>query len=232
MKLSILYVEDEVETSKIVKRYLEKAGYKVHLFNHGNTALRALHCMKFDIAIFDIMLPGTDGISLLKQAVSQSIPSIMVTARTIEADRIHGLDLGADDYVCKPFSPRELVSRATALGRRTAPRIANRNYVFGDYCLAVEGRTLSLNNQHIPITAIEYELLITLAQKGGRVFSRRELMDMISKDNLTVSERTLDTHILNLRKKIESDRRKPRWIITAFGVGYKFSQEVKCVDSY
>jgi len=227
MKYSIIYVEDEVETAKIVELYLLQAGFNVACYYDGNSAKHALDNLSFDLAILDIMVPGISGNQLLKQTVTLSIPTIMVTARSTESDKILSLDGGADDYVCKPFSPKELVSRVKALIRRSYQESAICRYQFGDFILDVENRRLSKTNLALDVTTIEFELLSLLVKYPLKSFSRLELLNSISKNNLEASERTIDTHILNLRKKIETDRRNPQWIKTVFGVGYTFSDKVK-----
>jgi len=227
MKYSVIYVEDEVETAKIVELYLQQAGFNVACYHDGHSAKRALENLKFDLAILDIMLPGITGNQLLKQTVALSLPTIMVTAKSTETDKILSLDGGADDYVCKPFSPKELVSRVKALIRRSYQEAEQSRYYFGDFILDVENRRLSENNLSLDITMIEFELLSILVKYPLKSFSRLELLDSISKNNLEASERTIDTHILNLRKKIEKNRRNPQWIRTIFGVGYTFSDKVK-----
>jgi DNA-binding response OmpR family regulator len=227
MSISIIYVEDEIETAHIVELYLQKAGFKVSLYTNGDVASRAFNNLHFDLAILDINVPGTDGIALLKQASVKSIPTIMVTAKSAEPDKIFGLDSGADDYVCKPFSPNELVSRVKALIRRTYPTSVPRRLKFGDFCFDSKNRNLHNNKKKIELTSIEFDIFEILINKPERTYSRKELLDHISKENIDASERTIDTHILNLRKKIEVDRRNPLWIITVFGMGYKFNQAVK-----
>jgi len=227
MTISILYVEDEIETAQIVELYLQKAGYEVASYSHGDVAKRAINNLTFDLAILDVMLPGENGLSLLKLTVAKGIPTIMVTAKSAESDKIFALDDGADDYICKPFSPNELVSRVKALIRRTLPSPAIKKYQFGAFIFDIENKNLSLNQHEIIITSIEFEILEVLITNSGKTYSRKELLDYISKDNIEACERTIDTHILNLRKKIEVERRKPQWLITVFGMGYKFNKGVK-----
>lgn len=227
MTISILYVEDEIETAQIVELYLQRAGFKVTSYSHGDIAKRAIINLTFDLAILDIMLPGESGLSLLKLTVAKRIPTIMVTAKSAESDKIFGLDDGADDYICKPFSPNELVSRVKALLRRTRPVPVIKNHQFGDFLFDIKNKNLSLHQHEIIMTNIEFEILEVLITNAGKTYSRKELLDYISKDNIEACERTIDTHILNLRKKIEVDRRKPQWLMTVFGMGYKFNKGVK-----
>jgi two-component system response regulator BaeR len=227
MPISILYVEDEVETAQIVELYLQRAGFTVTLYNNGDVAQRAINNLDFDLAILDIMLPGTDGMSLLKLTCAKGIPTIMVTAKSAEQDKISGLDDGADDYICKPFSPNELVSRVKALVRRSCSETVIKTYQFGGFLLDIKSRNLYLDQQEISMTSIEFEILEILIKHPGKIYSRKELLDHITKDNIEASERTIDTHILNLRKKIEIDRRNPQWLKTVFGMGYKFTSGVK-----
>jgi len=227
MTISILYVEDEIETAQIVELYLQKAGFEVTSYSHGDVAKRAIVNLPFDLAILDVMLPGENGLSLLKFTVAKGIPTIMVTAKSAETDKIFALDDGADDYICKPFSPNELVSRVKALIRRALPSPAIKKYQFGGFIFDIENKNLSLNQHEIIMTSIEFEILEVLITNSGKTYSRKELLDYISKDNIEACERTIDTHILNLRKKIEVERRKPQWLITVFGMGYKFNKGVE-----
>jgi DNA-binding response OmpR family regulator len=227
MTISILYVEDEIETAQIVELYLQRAGFEVTSYSHGDIAKRAIINLTFDLAILDIMLPGENGLSLLKLTVAKGIPTIMVTAKSAESDKIFGLDDGADDYICKPFSPNELVSRVKALLRRTRPVPVITNHQFGDFLFDIKNKNLSLHQHEIIMTNIEFEILEVLITNSGKTYSRKELLDHISKDNLEACERTIDTHILNLRKKIEVNRRKPQWLMTVFGIGYKFNKGAK-----
>lgn len=227
MNISIIYVEDEIETAHIVELYLQKTGFNVSLYTNGDVAYRALNNLHFDLAILDINVPDVNGIALLKQASAKSIPTIMVTAKSAEPDKIFGLDSGADDYVCKPFSPNELVSRVKALIRRAYPASVTKSLTFGGFCFSSQNKSLHHEQKKIELTSVEFDIFEILINKPERTYSRKELLDHISKDNIDVSERTIDTHILNLRKKIEVDRRNPLWIITVFGMGYKFNQAVK-----
>ena len=220
--VDILYVEDDQAIAEILILYLEQQNYKVTHFTDGLSAQRALSNLNFDLAILDIMLPNVDGKRLLKQAVEKSIPSIMVTAKIAEDDRIEGFDLGADDYVCKPYSPRELISRVSALLKRSTQGHQIKQLSFNELLLDLDAKQASLNNAPLNLTGVEFELLYAMAIKPNYVFSRANLLEQVWKNSDDVTERAVDTHLANLRKKLGDSKQEPKYIATRYGQGYQF----------
>lgn len=218
----VLYVEDEPGAAEILKLYLVREGYSVSHFDNAEDAARALQNLVFDMALLDVMLPGGDGRSLLKTAVEKHIPAIMVTARVDEEARLEGFELGADDYICKPYSPREVVSRVNALLKRSYRGHQQRRLVFEDLSIDLDSAAVSLSGVPVALTASEYSLLVWLASRPGQVFSRASLLDALWRENPDVTERTVDTHLANLRKKLADSRQAPRFIATRHGLGYCF----------
>jgi DNA-binding response OmpR family regulator len=225
----ILVVDDEPEITDVLKAYLEREGMVVEVCASVAEALTALDGFAPDVLVLDITLPDGSGLDVLRAASSSSarIPTIMLTARADEADRIVGLELGADDYVTKPFSPRELVARVRALLRRTSEDTAQhsggkptRRTRIGDLEIDHNYHEVSLAGVTTTLTATEFKILSLLAENPGEVFTRSHLLDGLNDDG-EIFERTLDRHINNLRKKIEKDPRNPEYIVTVYGVGYK-----------
>lgn len=220
----ILIVEDDKKTSASIEMYLRHEGYETELAPSGDEGLAKAGKTKPDLIILDLMLPGVNGLEVCRALRAQSaVPIIMLTARSTEDDKLKGLDLGADDYVTKPFSPRELVARVRAVLRRAepsgqpAPRI-----VAGDLVLDPSSREAIVRNQTIALTAAEFRILEILARAPGRVFTREDLMQRSFGESYDGMDRTIDVHIKNIRSKIENDRANPAHIVTVFGVGYKF----------
>lgn len=220
--LQLLYVEDEQSIADILLLYLQQQGYQVQHYANAPDAKRALQNLTFDLAILDVMLPGGDGRDLLQLAVQKQIPCIMVTARVSEEDRIEGFELGADDYVCKPYSPREVVSRVQALLKRSQQGHQRKQMAFEGLTLDLQSQAVWLDQQELKLTRSEYLLLYTLANQPDRVFDRQTLLDKVWPDDAAVSERTVDTHMTNLRKKLADSRENPRFIQTRHGLGYQF----------
>jgi len=222
---TILLVDDEVKIVKTVRAYLENAGFRVVTAGDGQAALTAYRHEKPALVILDLGLPGMDGLDVARALRKDSnVPLIMLTARVDEADRLIGLELGADDYVTKPFSPREVVARVRAVLRRAgaerepaAPPI-----VAGEVTIDPERRQVTVAGRPIELTPTEFDLLVVLARHPGRVFTRLELLDRVQGYAFEGYERTVDAHVKNLRQKIEPDPRQPRYLLTVFGVGYKF----------
>ena len=226
MSKRILVVEDDTKTAATVRLYLEDAGYSVDIAGDGESGLQAARSGSFALVVLDVMLPRLDGTDLCRKLrVDSDVPIIMLTARTTEDQRIRGLDLGADDYVGKPFSPRELVARVRAVLRRAAqandeaPATLQR----GELLIDADGRRVLKNGVEVVLTRSEFDLLFLLARRPGRVFSRDELIDGALGRDFVGADRTIDAHIMNLRKKIERDRRQPRYVQTVFGAGYRFA---------
>jgi two-component system alkaline phosphatase synthesis response regulator PhoP len=225
--MNVLIVDDEKRISEGVRKYFEQAGFSVQTAYDGNTALKIALSGKPDLIVLDWMLPGMSGIGVCREIRRESnVPIIMLTARVEESDKLIGLELGADDYITKPFSPRELVARArTVLRRAQMPPVQTRSlYEFGSVVVDTNSRECRVNNELISLTPTEFDLLVYLIRHPNQVFSRSQLLDAIDLGSFEGVERTVDVHIHNLRKKIEQDPANPQFISTVFGVGYKFNQ--------
>ncbi|MGZ4809869.1 MAG: response regulator [Thermoanaerobaculia bacterium] len=217
----ILIVEDDVKTSASIDMYLRHEGYRTELAQSGTDGLARARLERPDLVILDLMLPGLNGLELCRKLRSESaVPIIMLTARSTEEDKLCGLDIGADDYVTKPFSPRELVARVRAVLRRT--EASSEAATAGDIVVDPNSHEVTVRGEKVPCTAAEFRLLDALVRSPGRVLSREELMQRAFGDSYEGLDRTIDVHIKNLRKKIEEDRANPSRIVTVFGVGYKF----------
>lgn len=224
---TILIVEDEKELARVLGSYLEKAGYTVTNAQRGDTALPAWEKSRPDLVLLDLNLPGMDGLDVAREIRRRAnTPIIMLTARVEETDRLIGLELGADDYVTKPYSPREVVARVRAVLRRAGtPSISTPAIHFDNLEIDSESHTIQKNNKIIDLTPTEFSLLEVLATQPGRVFSRLQLLEATQGTAYEGYERTIDAHIKNLRSKIEEDAKNPRYILTVFGVGYRFAKE-------
>ena len=222
----ILIVDDEKKIVDIVKSYLEREGYQTITAYDGNSALELARKQLPDLIILDLMLPGISGWDICRTLRMESdVPIIMLTARDDITDKIVGLELGADDYVTKPFDPKELVSRAKAVLRRSEGKTGQKSRLkVSDLSIDVEKRLVYRGEEYIGLTPIEFELLRVMAESPGRVYSRMQLLDKIQGDAYEGYERTIDSHIKNLRKKIEPDPENPRYIITLHRVGYKLEE--------
>jgi DNA-binding response OmpR family regulator len=225
---TILIIEDEPELVKVLRSYLEKGGYNVLTAYKGDTGLATWENTRPDLVILDLNLPGMDGLSVARSIRRQAdTPIIMVTARVEEADRLIGLELGADDYVTKPYSPREVVARVRAVLRRVnQPKETIKKIQVADIEIDLEEYTVKRGPLPIDLTPTEFHLLSTLASHPGRVYSRLQLLET-TQDGVAFDgyERTIDAHIKNLRAKLEPDPKNPRYIETVFGVGYRFKKE-------
>jgi len=221
---TILVVDDEARIVKLVRDYLERAGFHVLTARDGETALQVARLERPDLIVLDLMLPGLDGLDVCRRLRQESaVPIIMLTARVEEADRIVGLELGADDYVTKPFSPRELVARVRAALRRASGQLGPATVIrAGDVELDTASLTATVAGQPIDLTATEFQLLFTLARQPGRIFSREQLLEAIHGVAFDGYDRSVDSHVKNLRRKIEPNPRQPRYIQTVYGVGYRF----------
>ena len=221
----ILLVEDEKNIRDAVAAYLERAGYWVTPAADGQEAVDAFSLHQFDLVILDLMLPRLPGEKVCRIIRDTSdVPIIMLTAKGEVEDRIVGLELGADDYLIKPFSPRELVARVRALLRRAHIDSEPQREVldFGGLTIDITGHKVHLNDEEVDLTASEFKLLTTLSRYPGRVYSRMELVEKVLGYDFEGYERTIDSHVKNLRAKIGDDPRNPRWIYTVHGVGYRF----------
>jgi DNA-binding response OmpR family regulator len=225
---TILIIEDEPELVKVLRSYLEKSGYKVLTAYKGDSGLAIWENNKPDLVILDLNLPGMDGLDVARAIRRQAdTPIIMVTARVDEADRLIGLELGADDYVTKPYSPREVVARVRAVLRRVEkPKEMVTKIEIDDLEIDIEGYSVKRGTLPIDLTPTEFHLLATLAQHPGRVYSRLQLLEATQEGIVFEGyERTIDAHVKNLRAKLEPDPKNPRYIETVFGVGYRFNKE-------
>ncbi|MFM2317472.1 MAG: hypothetical protein RLZZ215_93 [Pseudomonadota bacterium] len=224
----VLIVEDEPKIAELLKKYLEKAGYKTHWIADGNTASTWLLNNPVELVLLDLMLPGKDGLDICKELRQRAPqpPIIMLTARAEEIDRLLGLELGADDYICKPFSPREVIARIKAVLRRTSlpNQLAAHVTILGVAGIQLDRERLSVQfaDQQVILTLVEFELLETLQSYPGRIFSRQQLMERVYPDNRIVSDRTIDSHIKKLRKKINALNPERDFIHSVYSVGYKF----------
>ena len=228
---TILVVEDERQIVEIVQDYLKQAGYRVLTAYDGQTALTLARHEYPDLVLLDLMLPGgLDGLQVCQQLrrdpVLGDVPIIMLTARVEETDRLIGLELGADDYITKPFSPREVVARVKAVLRRTRGDVATSGVVrVGDLVVDLVNRRVSVEGRDITLTPTEFDLLAVLARHPGRPFSREQLLSLVYDVAYSGYDRAIDSHIKNLRRKIEENPRHPRYILTVYGVGYKLCDE-------
>jgi len=221
---TILVVDDEAKIVKMVRAYLEDAGFRVATAGDGQAALTVFRHERPSLVVLDLGLPGIDGLDVVRTLRKESsVPIIMLTARVEEADRLIGLELGADDYVTKPFSPRELVARVRAVLRRAGGERdqAPPPVVAGEITIDLERRQVMVGGRAVDLTPTEFDLMTLLARHPGRVFTRLELLDRVQGYAFEGYERTVDAHVKNLRQKIEPDPKRPRYVVTVFGVGYK-----------
>jgi DNA-binding response OmpR family regulator len=220
----ILLVEDEAKIARTVRLYLEQAGYQVVLVQDGALVMPAFRHEQPDLIILDLMLPHVDGYDLCRQIRQKSgVPIIILTARSEEMDRILGLELGADDYIPKPFSPREVVARVRAVLRRSRGLVQPPQIIrAGDIVIDLDRREVTAAGQSLALTPMEFDLLAAFARHPNQVFTRLQLLDQIQGSAYVGYERAVDQHIKNLRTKLGDDARNPRYIVTVFGVGYKF----------
>jgi DNA-binding response OmpR family regulator len=228
---TILVVDDEFKIVQIARDYLEHAGFSVLTAGDGKSALAAARSAKPDVVILDLGLPEMDGLDVARALRKDSdVPIIMLTARGEETDKLVGLELGADDYVTKPFSPKELVARVRTLLRRIDAARANASAEIiraADLTLDVPRMrvTLGAEAREVDLTATEFQLLATLAREPGRIFTRAQLLDAVHGIAFESYERAIDAHIKNIRRKIEPNPRQPRYILMVYGVGYKFADK-------
>ena len=223
---TILVVEDEPQIAGLVRDYLEHAGFAVIAAADGQAALALARARRPDAMVLDLGLPRVDGLDVIRAIRRDSrLPILVVSARGDEADRVTGLELGADDYVTKPFSPRELVARVRAVLRRAeAVPLADERIEAGDLELDLVRRRVTVAGRVVALTPTEFELLATLAREPGRVWTRGQLLDAVRGFSLETYERAIDGHVRNLRKKIEPDPASPRYVRTVHGVGYALAE--------
>ena len=223
----VLVVDDDVKIVELVKLYLNRDGYHVITAHEGNEALRLARESHPDLIVLDIMLPGIDGFEICRKLRTESsVPIILLTAKTTEQDRIAGLDIGADDYVTKPFSPKELAARVRAVFRRTqddALQSGPEELKFGNLTINFVKHEAYLDTKALNLTPVEFKLLGVLIREPNRVFSRTQLIEKVLGFDFDGFDRTIDVHILNLRRKLEPDASRPNFIKTVYGSGYKFT---------
>jgi DNA-binding response OmpR family regulator len=228
---TILVVDDEFKIVQIARDYLEHAGFSVLTAGDGKSALAAARSAKPDVVILDLGLPEMDGLDVARALRKDSdVPIIMLTARGEETDKLVGLELGADDYITKPFSPKELVARVRTLLRRVDAARANASAEIiraADLTLDVPRMRVTVGDEarEVDLTATEFQLLATLAREPGRIFTRAQLLDALHGIAFESYERAIDAHIKNIRRKIEPNPRQPRYILMVYGVGYKFADK-------
>ena len=226
---TILVVDDEPHIVEVVQDYLKQAGYRVLTARDGQTALTLTRHEHPDLIVLDLMLPGgLDGLDVCRRLRQDpglaDVPIIMLTARTEETDRLIGLELGADDYITKPFSPREVVARVRAVLRRARGDFQPSSVVrVGELAVDLTNRSVTVGGQPVSLTPTEFDLLAVLARHPGRPFTRAQLMDLVYDVAYAGYDRAIDSHIKNLRRKIEPDPREPCYVLTVYGVGYKMS---------
>jgi two-component system alkaline phosphatase synthesis response regulator PhoP len=221
---TLLVVDDEPRIARIAKDYLEHAGYSVVVASTGPQALALARSQHPALIVLDLKLPDLDGLEVARALRRESdVPIIMLTARVEESDRLAGLEIGADDYVTKPFSPRELVARVKAVLRRVSNQPApGEPLLVADLTIDQARLTVRRGTTPIEVTATEFQVVATLARQPGRVFTRAQLLDAVRGLEVDSFERAIDTHVKNIRRKLERDPRNPRYILTVYGVGYKF----------
>ncbi|PGY15267.1 response regulator transcription factor [Bacillus sp. AFS031507] len=225
--MKILLVDDERRIIEVLEAYLVREGYEIHSADNGIDALKKVKTLNPDLIILDLMLPDISGEEVCRLVRKESdVPILMLTAKSAEDDRINGIVMGADDYLTKPFSPREVVVRVQAILRRVKKSEKVERLEFNGKSLVIDliKKEVTVNGDYITLTPIEYKLLTNMAVNPGRVYSRMDLLEKIQDEGMYYEgyERSVDTHIKNLRKKIEMDSRQPDFIVTVFGMGYKF----------
>ena len=226
----IIVIDDEADLIELISYNLKKEGFSVDSATDGETALKKIKKGQYDLVILDLMLPGIQGMELCRilrsDPKTSGLPIIMLTAKGEEVDRIIGLEMGADDYMAKPFSLRELIARVKAVLRRTGEKSAIKKVLkFGELEIDIERYTVSIKGEAITLSATEYKLLLFLAERKGKVFSRGQLLDAIWRDEAFVEPRTVDVHIRRLRSQIEEDPSRPKYIKTMRGIGYLFNEK-------
>jgi two-component system, OmpR family, alkaline phosphatase synthesis response regulator PhoP len=223
----ILVVEDEMQIARNLRDYLEVAGFEVTVVGDGAAALASIRGDRPDLMVLDLGLPGMDGLDVARELRRTSTtPIVMLTARGEESDRIVGLELGADDYLVKPFSPKELVARVRAVLRRASGATAGAEVLrAGDVEVDLPKMRVRVDGRTIELTPTEFQLLTTFVREPGRVFTRGQLLDALHGVTIDSYERAIDAHVKNLRRKIEPEIGRPRYVLTVHGVGYRFADD-------
>ncbi len=227
MSLRVLLIDDDRRLFDLLRAFLEQHDVVLSHATDGVAGLAMLSSSVFDAVLLDVMMKGLNGLEVLKRIREKSaVPVLMLTARGDEADRVVGLELGADDYVSKPFSPRELLARLRAVLRRAAPSSAAQRLSAGDIVVELPTREARVADKELELTGLEFDILVALLRRAGRVVPRDVLLEEAGRDDVTVSARTVDVHISKLRRKLGDDPRSPRIIRTIRGVGYVLSRDV------
>ncbi|MBI5652573.1 MAG: response regulator transcription factor [Chloroflexi bacterium] len=224
---TILLVDDEPKIIQLARDYLERAGFTILTARDGASALTTARAGKPDLIVLDLGLPDRDGLDVTRALRKESaVPIIMVTARNEESDKLVGLEIGADDYITKPFSPKELVARVRVVLRRFEAAHTRADIIrAADVTLDLPRMKVTIGKRAVELTATEFQILTTLAREPGRIFTRAQLLDAARGVAFESYERAIDAHIKNIRRKIEPDPRAPRYLLSVYGVGYKFSDE-------
>ncbi|GBF11251.1 response regulator transcription factor [Tepidibacillus sp. HK-1] len=230
MKKTILIVDDETKIREMVKTFLINEGYDVLEASNGYEAFDQIKNGNIDLMLLDLMMPGMDGLQTLREVRTtyKKMPVIMLTAKTDEVDKLLGLEMGADDYITKPFSLRELVARMKAVLRRTQPdeEVEEDFMIRGEIKIFQSKFEVYVAEKKVNLTPTEFKILVALAQKPGRVYSRLQLMNIAMGEAYVNYERSIDTHVSNLRRKVEEDPANPKYIQTVYGIGYRFGGDL------
>jgi two-component system, OmpR family, alkaline phosphatase synthesis response regulator PhoP len=221
----VMVVDDEPKIVQLARDYLEHAGFAVVVAHDGKAALATARAQKLDLIVLDLGLPELDGLDVARTLRGESnVPIVMLTGRSEESDKLVGLEIGADDYVTKPFSPKELVARVRAVLRRTERPLGNVEIVrVGDLTLDIPRMRTTVADRTVTLTPTEFQLVATMAREPGRVFTRSQLLDAVHGVAFESYERAIDAHVKNLRQKLEPDPATPRYVLTVYGVGYRFA---------
>jgi DNA-binding response OmpR family regulator len=222
----VLLIDDDRRLHELLTAYLEQNGFTVTGAPDGRRGLSELEAGVFDIVVLDLMMPGVDGLEVCRRIRHKSkVPIVMLTAKGDETDRVVGLELGADDYIAKPFGPRELVARLRAVLRRTNPEASSERVIVGDIAIDVGAHQVRVGGREIELTGLEFDILLALARRAGRVVGREALLAEAGRGGVAVNDRTVDVHISHLRQKLGDDPRSPKTIKTIRGVGYVLVKE-------
>ncbi|TMC67824.1 MAG: response regulator transcription factor [Chloroflexi bacterium] len=223
---TVMVVDDEPKIVQLARDYLEHAGFAVVVAHDGKAALATARAQKPDLVVLDLGLPVLDGLDVARTLRGESnVPIVMLTGRSEESDKLVGLELGADDYVTKPFSPKELVARVRAVLRRTErPRSESEIIRVGDVTLDIPRMRTKVADRVVDLTPTEFQLVATMAREPGRVFTRSQLLDAVHGVAFESYERAIDAHVKNIRHKLEADPASPRYLLTVYGVGYRFAE--------
>ncbi|MDF2593509.1 MAG: DNA-binding response regulator [Clostridia bacterium] len=228
--IKVLIIDDEEKIVEVIKSYMEKEGFAAATAYNGKEALEQYKSFSPDLIVLDLMLPDVSGEEICKhiRSLGDTTPIIMLTAKVEEEYILNGLDIGADDYMTKPFSPKQLIARAKAVLRRTQNTAAETtvlSYNQGDLVINIESHSVKKAGLSVSLTPVEFEILLKLAKHSKKVFTREELITFVLGEDYEGYDRTIDTHIKNLRQKIETNSREPQYVLTVYGVGYKFGGE-------